>query len=137
MCSGEQGRSVCSQAGCAGGVCRALAIITVLTVQGQSLWSKVVNWVKWIRETAEQNGSGGPISISSWDYPSCFLCFLCDGPWAVLSGESVAKLPPSWPSLIRLVFPAQKQEAKQNSTDSAFPPGTASVFPRQNLSFTM
>lgn len=62
--------------------------------------------------------------------------FLCDGPWAVLSGQSTAKLSPSWPSLIRLVLPSPETRGKANLY-RFFPPGSASVFPRQKLSFTM
>lgn len=114
-----RGCSVCAQVGRAalsfarqavlGSVCRALWIITVLTVQGQNLERKVVNWVKCFHELVP--GDRGVISIFSCDYPWCFLCFyvmmlrLCSQGRALLNS-------PSWPSLIRLVLPSSKTRGK-------------------------
>ena len=85
---------------------------------------ELVPGVRWY---LEQKGGRGLISIFSCEL-GVSVVFLRDGPQPVLSGQCIAKPCLSrksfgCPSLIQVrVFPAQKQEAKQDLTDAPFAP---------------
>lgn len=101
---------------------------------------ELVPGVRWY---LEQKGDRGLISIFSCELGVLvvLLVFLRDSPQSVLSGQCVAKPCLSrnsfgCPNLIQVrVFPAQKQEAKQELTDAPFPP--AVFFLRLSVSLTM
>lgn len=95
--------------------------------------------VPGVRWCWEQKGNRGLISIFSCELGILvvLLVFSHDGPLSLLSGQRIAKLRLSrksfgCPRLIQVrVFPARKQEAKQDLTDAPFPPA---VFFRGEMS---
>lgn len=113
---------------------------TILAVQRQTSRSKVVTWVKQQTGftsrvlvsggTWSKRGTGALVSIFSCELgvSVVLLVFLRDSLQSVLLGQCVAKPCLSrnsfgCPNVIQVrVFPAQKQEAKQDLTDAPFPP---------------
>lgn len=128
-----QGWSVCAQ------VCRAGLCFPCEQSQFSQCrdticwvgWSGLMSWFLGPGNCRAKWGQGLDFSFQLW-LSIVLVVFLCGDPQAVLSGHSIAKLCPSWPTLLRLVLPSSENK-RQSKTPQIlpFPPGSASVFPRQ------